>query len=54
MNQSFLVGTTGSGAVHEEVNDDSFGDRLGNDNDHSGGDNDINLLDNLEIEENSA
>jgi hypothetical protein len=50
MNQSFVLANTGCGAVHED--NDSFGDRLNNDNDEES--NNVNLLDNLLVEENNA
>lgn len=48
MNQSFLMPNTGSGPVQD---DDSFGDRLGNEDDGMGSG---NLLDNLEIDESAG
>jgi len=46
------MGNTGSGAVNEE--NDSFGDKLNNENDEDNNNNNVNLLDNLYVEENSA
>jgi hypothetical protein len=51
MNQSFVMGNTGNGAVNED--NDSFGDKL-NDQEDDAQNNNVNLLDNLYIEEKSA
>jgi hypothetical protein len=45
------MGNTGNGAVNED--NDSFGDKL-NDQEDDAQNNNVNLLDNLYIEENSA
>ncbi|CDW73599.1 UNKNOWN [Stylonychia lemnae] len=53
MNQSFVLANSGSGAVHEqEDGNDSFGDKLNDQEDDPN--NNVNLLDNLYVEENSA
>lgn len=50
MNTSFIMAGSGSGAVHQEDND-SFGDKLNNGDE---GENNVNLLDNLLVEENNG
>ncbi len=51
MNTSFIMAGNNSGVVVQEDNNDSFGDKLNNGEE---GDNNVNLLDNLLVEENNG